>query len=130
VLFLVLSAELEDEARALDGRERSLVDARPLFDTHDPPRTPSRMPISTRCPWTDSRSLSLAFWPVKRTKSRSTRGGAARRRGADLEVVGVGDEVGHVERGAEVARDVGAEVEIDRRVAGGQVVRRAPAFST
>ena len=37
--------------------------------------------------------------------------------GADLEVVAVRDEVRDVERGAQVAGDAGAEVEIDRGVA-------------
>ena len=36
---------------------------------------------------------------------------------AHLELVGVGDEVDDVERGAQVTRDVRAELEVDRRLA-------------
>jgi len=42
----------------------------------------------------------------------------------------VGDEVGHVERWAEVARDVGAEVEVDAASLVDRLFAAAPAFST
>ena len=80
-----------------------------------------RAPAAARA---ESRSLSLAFFPAKRTKSRSVRSGRSTPGELTSRLVGVGDEVGDVERGAEVARDVGAELEVDGRVARGQVAGR------
>ncbi len=105
---------------------------RPSVTFTVPASTPARIPTTTFSPWLPAPlaawELQLRFLPAaKRTKpgallpERAFDAG-----GADLEVVAVRDDVRDVEGGAQVARDSGAELEIDGGVARVGVRVRAP----
>src|SRR5580658_6773661 len=126
-------SEFEDEPRPLHDGEGHLASVTALHDAdpavgdpveraHDdalPPDALRRRPNGLA-------QLDLRLVPREASKVSLAPQHALDPGGADLELVGVLDEVRHVERGAEVARHVRAELEVHGGVASGQVLPRRP----